>query len=875
MTRRRIGFWLVLTLIAVLLAAGLWVRHAWHDLLQANGIEQLDWQGLDLSFSSLLVDAFTVHQTQRSRQIQAQGQGLKLDWEWRGLDLQVTALELRQLRLDVHTQPEPEVDSTGIAESIPDIPPEPPTWLPRTLNIERFHVTLPCATGRCPLQGTLDAARNSDLLPAQITLVLHHDDHDVEADIHMDGGETNALDLTGTLAIDGERALAAQTEYRTDDGHGLTRWTGTVELPRIPRTDWLLSWLKAWQSLPVDTLPDGPETGELKTEWQLQWPTDAAPLQQVTGSASVHGRLPQPWPLPGVGTLQGSISAELQAQQGTWRAQTAQADLQLTQPASWISTLPEPLRAKRIALRIQPANPLPGTARPLLPLKVTVQTQGNADLNIDSHLAVATEAPWAAKLGHTRIQGSLPRYEIAGWRLEKPELDITVSGQADAKALALKLAKGSSLRVSQVNGGESEAPLSITGFQANLANLPLEARYDLQQARLGTLSLRGPVTLSAQRLQQPQLKPQGWTFDGDLAANLQRLTLEGRLGSRAGANADIALRYPFQGALSLDAEAQIDGKQGGENWAATLSQWPATLSIDRGGIEAVANLTVPHSGAWTLESTLDADALSVTYNRMALTELDGDVVFDLTPNQLEARTIELRLSEVNPGLPIGPITVAGRYRAQFDRPATGTLTLDAAKAELLGGRVRVAPQRWELAETPLRIPLQVSNLQLSRLMALYPAENLSGTGILNGEVPVWIAPDGVHVEKGRISAQAPGGRLQLPGDRLAGFAQGNAAMQIVAEAVKNFHYSVLDSTIDYAKDGTLNLGLHIEGNNPNVRDGQPVVLNINLEEDIPALLTSLQLSGRVNEAVTQRVKKLVEKQQSGDMPDLEIERGIE
>jgi hypothetical protein len=60
----------------------------------------------------------------------------------------------------------------------------------------------------------------------------------------------------------------------------------------------------------------------------------------------------------------------------------------------------------------------------------------------------------------------------------------------------------------------------------------------------------------------------------------------------------------------------------------------------------------------------------------------------------------------------------------------------------------------------------------------------------------------------------------------------------------------------------LSLGLRLEGKNPDLRGGQPVVLNVNLEEDIPALLTSLQLSGRVNEAVTRRVRKLL--QESGE-----------
>jgi hypothetical protein len=78
----------------------------------------------------------------------------------------------------------------------------------------------------------------------------------------------------------------------------------------------------------------------------------------------------------------------------------------------------------------------------------------------------------------------------------------------------------------------------------------------------------------------------------------------------------------------------------------------------------------------------------------------------------------------------------------------------------------------------------------------------------------------------------------------------------------NFNYTVLNSTVDYDQDGTLNLGLRLEGSSPDVQDGHPIVLNINLEEDIPALLTSLQLSGRVNEAVTEKVRNLIEKRDS-------------
>lgn len=160
---------------------------------------------------------------------------------------------------------------------------------------------------------------------------------------------------------------------------------------------------------------------------------------------------------------------------------------------------------------------------------------------------------------------------------------------------------------------------------------------------------------------------------------------------------------------------------------------------------------------------------------------------------------------------------------------------------------------------PLRFPLELSDVELSQLMQVYPAEGLAGSGILRGTVPLRISRQGVSIDAGKVEAQAPGGTLKLPADRLKGMAQNNETMALVVQAMENFNYTVLNSTVDYDEDGKLILGLRLEGSSPEVRDGHPIVLNINLEEDIPALLTSLQLSGRVNEAVTEKVRNLMQK----------------
>ena len=177
----------------------------------------------------------------------------------------------------------------------------------------------------------------------------------------------------------------------------------------------------------------------------------------------------------------------------------------------------------------------------------------------------------------------------------------------------------------------------------------------------------------------------------------------------------------------------------------------------------------------------------------------------------------------------------------------------------MNGEVQIQPGSWDLAQSPVTIPVELSQLSLAHLLQLYPTEGLAGTGILSGTVPVLFDPaTGIRVEGGRIDALKPGGRLQLTAERLKALASQNEAMKIVAQALEDFRYSVLDSGIDYDEDGTLMLKLHLKGSSPEVGKGQPVVLNINLEENIPALLTSLQLSGRVSDAVSERVKKLLQ-----------------
>lgn len=402
----------------------------------------------------------------------------------------------------------------------------------------------------------------------------------------------------------------------------------------------------------------------------------------------------------------------------------------------------------------------------------------------------------------------------------------------------------------------------IRGIRADLNHQQLTATYNLKNTTLESLAIEGPVEITAQGIGHSLLHPQPWRFRGDLKANRERLDLSGALRASAGAATDLKLSYPYQGELEAEARLVAEGENGVKALAETLTFWPSELTIDRGRLSGRASLRLPGKGKSEARGEITFDGLSGVYDRMALEGLNGTVEFSLDDASVNLQAPMLKIDQINPGIPIGPITVSARYQTPADQLLKGNLTLEQASAGLLGGKVRVEPATWALDNTPVLVPLELTRLEVSQLMRVYPAEGLAGTGLLRGHVPLLIGPEGIRVVQGQVEAIDPGGVLQLPAERLRDFAQDNKAMGMVTQAMRNFHYSELESRIDYGQDGTLNLGLHLEGHNPNVQDGHPIVLNINLEENIPALLTSLQLSGRVNETVTKKVRELIRKRQA-------------
>lgn len=461
------------------------------------------------------------------------------------------------------------------------------------------------------------------------------------------------------------------------------------------------------------------------------------------------------------------------------------------------------------------------------------------------------------------VEAPIPEMVQAGWRLHYGKVRLVVSGNADEQSATLNFREGSQVEFAAVEAPDNAG--QVDNARVDLSGTTLAAGYSLQPAALRSLALKGPLVATAATIHQQQLHPQSWRLEGQTDSSLEGLGFDGRLSSNAGTGAGIRLRVPFGGIAELEADMAAVGAAGGRALANTFTAWPETLEIGEGKLKTVFKLRLPPNGI-QLQGEVSADGLGGLFGRTAWAGLRGRASVNLAGNRLDFQTSGVTLDTVNPGIALNDIRVAGRYSTTTDKNADGTARLESASARLLGGDLRIEPAQWQLSKLPLRMPLQLKGVELSQLMQVYPAEGLAGSGVLRGTIPLQISRQGVSIDAGQIEALAPGGSLKLPADSLSGMAQDNEAMALVVRAMQNFNYSVLSSTVDYDQDGKLALGMRLEGSSPDVRSGHPIVLNINLEEDIPALLTSLQLAGRVNDAVTEKVRNLLQKREAKSQP---------
>jgi hypothetical protein len=176
------------------------------------------------------------------------------------------------------------------------------------------------------------------------------------------------------------------------------------------------------------------------------------------------------------------------------------------------------------------------------------------------------------------------------------------------------------------------------------------------------------------------------------------------------------------------------------------------------------------------------------------------------------------------------------------------------KAQLFGGSLHNPQIIYDIATGSSVFDLQLQQLQLGELLALQ--KHIQGNGVLEGTLPVRIRNRTMSIQGGHLQSRAPGGQIQLITDAATQKNLTHPDLRLAMQLLENFQFTSLNSQLDYGSIGDLKMQTQFSGHNPQWQQGRAVNFNLTLNENIPALLQTLQLSQNLSEKLEQRIKAL-------------------
>ncbi len=175
-------------------------------------------------------------------------------------------------------------------------------------------------------------------------------------------------------------------------------------------------------------------------------------------------------------------------------------------------------------------------------------------------------------------------------------------------------------------------------------------------------------------------------------------------------------------------------------------------------------------------------------------------------------TAKLKLA----GLPDGDVDL------RFTLPGNDRLHIDRAAFSLAGGSLEIANITLGHGQ-PVAGDLAIRGLDLATLLGVIDVDGLSGSGTIEGRVPVRVDDSGVAILSGKLGAKGPG-VVRYTGTALPDTGGGgpNDSIKLMRQALSDFHYTEMGLTLDRGAGGDGSLLINLKGSNPAVLENHPL-----------------------------------------------------
>ncbi len=184
-------------------------------------------------------------------------------------------------------------------------------------------------------------------------------------------------------------------------------------------------------------------------------------------------------------------------------------------------------------------------------------------------------------------------------------------------------------------------------------------------------------------------------------------------------------------------------------------------------------------------------------------------------------------------------------RTELNLENTETISLKNLHADVFDGHLFLGGLRYSENRIEDAV-IEMAQINLGHLLAFADIDGLEGTGKLDISLPVGSNQKGIYIKDGTFKSSRPG--------RLAYTKEGVAGSNIGLQALENFEYQDLSGTINYQSNGAYQIGVRLEGSNPDLYDGHPIVFNLNINGSLPALFESLFITGNFEESILNQIR---------------------
>jgi hypothetical protein len=825
-------------LFTALVISGIW---QFNRILSGLHIEKFSYELQTFNLHEIKFSQLSfVYDTEKKQEVIAL-QNVHIDWQWPrwfSPELNTITIEHAQLN-ELAKENIPAKKISQVSLTLPESW-SVPASLPKQIHIQHFLLKLHCPSPNCSFAG------NAKLLKIKTGLVITG----MSMDLQASPGETlhpqhqlkiNALyslnqnlpKLDATFAVEQSVNLHLTTHLQKTNE---TYWLGSLEGSAAYPDAWWVDYLSQWNirlaqqpntqaTAAADSEKPKAPTISLKTSWQLaltpllKVPSTASAAEwqkTLTGNLLLDTKITAPITIANLGKFSGQANIALDITGGQLNHYELAAEVNGDD-----LVIPENLQA----LGVQ-AN--------------TVQIKINSKVKEDANLAALPVTFSGSSQGalQTQLAGNL-LVDAFAKKITLEQLALT------AKAKQLK-------PVAELQLENTSLDLKAAGeWQANGASVWPQLKFN------------GEASVKVGTLTHAQVHPKAWQWQGQAQGSLEDFVATGELGVGTSFNIKHQLKRK-SAALHMDWQAPNIFLLAANPAAEIAKAWPPLLTLARGKINASGNLLFNIEKNTLTKSNSNVQLLDITgiYDTIAFQGLNSEVNISTFEQTLQIATDELSVVQIDKGFILGPLSTAGKYQASWEKPTQGKLALKYFKGNAMDGTLSTAAQNFDFSRDTQQFTMELNNINLATLLLNYPSSELSGNGQLSGTVPVEINTKGIRIVKGMVSANAPGGQLKYQSPRALAIAKTQPSMKIITEALDDFHYTVLASEVNYDENGKLLLAVRLEGQNPALENGRPVHFNVNLEEDVPAMLASIQLSGKVTDIVKKRLQERLQKKDS-------------